>query len=82
MTTIQIELPDATVKAAQAEGLLTSQTLTRLLSEELYRRQAAARLLQIADRLAEAGVAPMSMDEIDSEVKAARAERQRRAAGH
>jgi hypothetical protein len=82
MTTIQIELPDATAKAAQAEGLLTSQTLERLLSEELARRQAAARLLKIADQVAEAGVAPMSMDEINAEVKAARAERQQRAAGH
>lgn len=82
MTTIQIDLPDATAQAAQAAGLLTSQTLERLLSEELCRRQAAARLLEIAERVAEAGIAPMPMEEINAEVKAARAERRRRAAGH
>lgn len=82
MTTIQIDLPDATAQAAQAAGLLTSQTLERLLSEELCRRQAATRLLEIAERVAEAGIAPMSMEEINAEVKAARAERRRRAAGH
>lgn len=82
MTTIQIELPDATADAAQAAGLLTSQTLERLLSEELCRRQAAARLLEIAERVAEAGIAPMSMEEITAEVKAARAERRQRATGH
>jgi hypothetical protein len=82
MTTIQIELPDATAKAAQAERLLTSQTLERLLSEELARRQAAARLLKIADQVAGAGIEPMPMEEINAEVKAARAERRQRAAGH
>jgi hypothetical protein len=42
MTTIQIELPDATAKAAREAGLLTSQALERLLNEALRRRQSAA----------------------------------------
>jgi hypothetical protein len=78
VTTIQIELPDATAQAARAAGLLTSQALARLLNEALKRRQAADALLSIADRVAEAGIAPMSMDEINAEVKAARAERRAR----
>jgi hypothetical protein len=82
MTTIQIELPDATVKAARAAGLLTPQALDRLLTDALRRQQAADSLLSIAERVAEAGIAPMSMDEITAEVKAARAERRRRAGGH
>jgi hypothetical protein len=80
MTTIQIELPDATAQAARAAGLLTSQALARLLNEAIKRRQAADALLSIADRVAEAGIAPMSMDEINAEVKAARAERRTRQA--
>jgi hypothetical protein len=32
--------------------------------------------------VADAGIAPMSMDEINAEVKAARAERKQRAGGH
>ena len=81
MTKIQIELPDATAKAASEAGLLTPQALDRLLTDAIKRRQAADSLLSIADRVAAAGVAPMSMDEIDAEVMAVRAER-RRASGH
>ena len=51
-----------------------------MLSDALARQQAASELLQLADRVAAAGIAPMSMEEINAEVKAARAER--RAGGH
>ena len=82
MTTIQIELPDATAQAARAAGLLTSQALARLLNEAIKRRQAADALLSIADRVTASGIPPMSMEEINAEVKAARAERKQRAGGH
>ncbi len=78
MTTIQIELPEATAQAARAAGLLTPQALARLLDEALKRRQAADALLSIADRVGAAGIPPMSMEEINAEVKAARAERRAR----
>ncbi len=81
MTTIQIELPDATARAAQEAGLLTSQALERLLTDALRRKQAAEDLLAIADRVAAAGAPPMPMEEINAEVKAAREERRQRAAG-
>lgn len=79
MTTIQIELPDATAQAARAAGLLTPQALARLLNDALQRQQAADSLLSIAARVEAAGIPPMSMEEINAEVKAARAERKRRA---
>ena len=82
MTTIQIELPEATAQAAREAGLLTSQALERLLVDAIRRRQAADALLAIADRVAAAGIAPMSMEEISAEVKAAREERRQRAGGH
>jgi hypothetical protein len=82
MTKIQIELPEATAKAARDAGLLTPQALDRLLTDAIKRRAAADALLSIADRVAAAGIEPMAMDEIDAEVKAARAERRRRAGGH
>ena len=75
MTTIQIDLPDATAQAARAAGLLTSQALARLLNAAVRRRQAADVLLSIADRVAAAGIPPMSPEEISAEVKAARIER-------
>ena len=82
MTTIQIELPDATAQAARAAGLLTPQALDRLLTEAIRRQQAMNALLSIADRVAEAGIEPMSMDEINAEVQAARADRQQHAGRH
>ena len=75
MTTLQIELPDDTAQAARAAGLLTPQALDRLLNEALRKREAANSLLSIADRVAAAGIAPMTMEEINAEVKAARTER-------
>lgn len=81
MTKIQIELSEATARAAREAGLLTPQALDRLLVDALRRREAADALLSIADRVAEAGIEPMSMQEIDAEVKAVRAERWRRAGG-
>jgi len=44
--------------------------------------QAADSLLSIADRVAAAGIEPMSMEEINAEVKAARAQRRPGAGGH
>jgi hypothetical protein len=82
MTKIQIELPDATAKAAKEAGLLTPQALNRLLTDAIRRRQAADSLLMVADRVASSGVEPMSMEDIDAEVKAVRAGRRQRAGGH
>ena len=82
MTTIQIELPDATAQAARDAGLLTPQALARLLNDAIKRQRAADSLLAIADRVAAAGIAPMSMEEINAEVKASQAERRQRAGGH
>jgi len=39
MTTIQIELSEATAKAARDAGLLTPQALERLLTEALQRHE-------------------------------------------
>ena len=77
MTTFQIELPDSTASAAQAAGLLTPEALDQLLTQALRRRAAANALLSIADRVAAAGIAPMSMQEINAEVKATRSERRK-----
>jgi hypothetical protein len=81
MTRIQIDLPDATAQAARDAGLLTQEGILRLLNDALRRRQAVDSLLLIADRVAAAGIPPMTMEEINAEVHAARAER-RHAGGH
>ena len=81
MTKVQIELSDAKARAAREVGLLTSEALERLLTDAIRRRQAADAILAIAERVAEAGIEPMPIEEIDREVKAVRAERRRRAGG-
>lgn len=79
VTKIQMELPDAVVDAARKAGLLTPEALERLLNEAIRSRRAADSLLSIAARVAAAGIAPMSIEEINAEVKASRRERDRRA---
>jgi hypothetical protein len=39
MTKIEIELPDATAKAANEAGLLTPQALDRMLTDAIRRRR-------------------------------------------
>ena len=82
MTRIQMDLPDAIAQDAQAAGLLTPQALERLLSNALARQRAADALLSVAEEVDAAGIAPMSMEEITAEVKAAREELQQRADRH
>ena len=80
MTTIQIELPDATAQAARDAGLLTPPALERLLNDAL-RRKGVNELFEKLDKLADANFPPMTMEEIQAEVDAVRAERRTRATG-
>ena len=73
MTTIQIQLPDATAKAAREARLLTPQVLDTLLTDAVKRRKAADSVLSIADRVDSAGIKPTPMPAIIAEVKASRA---------
>ncbi|MGA3400612.1 MAG: hypothetical protein ABSC95_15445 [Acetobacteraceae bacterium] len=74
MTKIQIERPDATAKAAQAAGLLSDSAHQELL-EDAMRRRAGRRPLDVAERIHNAGLPPLSMEETDAEVKAIRTAR-------
>jgi hypothetical protein len=82
MTKFELQLTDATAQAAKAAGLLTSQTLERLLKEALQRQQAADALLRVADHVRDAGIEHLSMEEINAEVKAARQVRRQRAGSY
>ena len=74
MTKVQIELPEATAKAAGAGGapdVAGAQPIA-------HRRDptptgSRTHCARIADRVAEAGIEPMSMEDINAEVKAAAA---------
>jgi hypothetical protein len=79
MTELVVKLPDDLAQRANSAGLLTASAIPRLL-EEAMRREAGRRLLQVAERVHDAGVEPMSEEEIVAEVKAARAEQRVREA--
>lgn len=79
MTTVEISLPDTLALEAARAGLLAPDAIERLLRERL-RAGRIDRLAGARARLAEAPPAPMTPDEIQSEIDAYRRE-QRRAAG-
>lgn len=80
MTTVQLtlNLPDSLANAAGDAGLLTPDAIERLLREAV-RRKAVDELFEKMDELADANFPPMTMEEIQAEVNAVRAERRNRA---
>ena len=74
MTELVVKLPDELAQRAKNAGLLTDSAIQRLL-EEAMRREAGRKLLEVARRVQAAGIPPMTMDEIQAEVEAVRAER-------
>jgi len=78
--TIQLDLPEALVKEAKANGLLESAPIGDLLVTELRRRKAAAELGKVLDTIRDQPGEPMTMEEIQAEVDAVRAERRAREA--
>ena len=79
--TIQLDLPDALVREAKANGLLESAPIGDLLTTELRRRRAAAELSNVLEGIRAQPGEPMTMEEIQAEVDAVRAERRDREAG-
>lgn len=77
MTTVQIELPDQLAEEARRAGLLTKEAIERLMREAI-RRQAVAELKQAMDKMAALDEPEMTPEEIQEEIKAARAERRAR----
>ena len=79
--TIQLDLPEALAREAKATGLLESESMADLLTTELRRRKAAAELNKVLDEIRAQPGEPMSMEQIQAEVDAVRAERRAREAG-
>ena len=71
---LQLNLPDSLAKDAAQMGLLNPESLQTLLREAVRDRR-IAQLAQARQRVAQAGLAPMSLAEIQDEVDAVRAER-------
>ncbi len=79
MTTLEINLPDSLAKEAREAGLLTPEAIERLVREAI-RQRALGELKQAMDRMAAVEGPVMTPEEIQEEIKAARAERRAREA--
>lgn len=80
MKTLTIALPDKLAEEAKDAGLLDPSAIEAMLRENL-RRRAVDGLFAAADKLAAANFPPMTLDEIQQEVNAVRAQRRQRAPG-
>jgi hypothetical protein len=72
---LTLTLPDDLAREAEARGLLTPQALQQLIDAEVVRRRKLDRLFTTLDQLAEVDVPSLSAEELNAEIKAARAAR-------
>ncbi len=79
--TIQLDLPEEVIREARDFGLLESKRMTAMLADAVRRRRAGQKLKQMLDKVRSAPGEPMTMEEINAEIKAARAERRARETG-
>jgi hypothetical protein len=70
---LKLSLPDQLAQQAKAAGLLTSEAIEGLVREAI-RKAAAQRLIEIGRRLREPGGSEITEAELESELKAVRAE--------
>lgn len=79
MTTLEIKLslPDRLAREAQEAGLLSPEALAAMVSETLRNRR-VDELFVAMDRMASAGGAPLTEEDIQAEIDAVRTERRAR----
>jgi hypothetical protein len=75
-----LSLPDNLAREAAARGLLTPAALQQLIDAEVERRRKVDRLFTTMDDLAAVNLPPLSAEDLNTEIKAARAERRGRRA--
>ena len=80
MTTLEISLPDAFAKEARDAGLLAPGAIEALLREAMRQRR-IDRLFEIRNQLQASPIEPMTAEEIEAEIRAAREEARRCAVG-
>ena len=76
MSEVVLTLPDNIAKEAEGLGLFKTRNMTSMLRAEIRRRK-SDKFFEIIDRLAEVSGEPMSNEEINAEISAARATRKR-----
>jgi hypothetical protein len=78
--TIQLDLPEALIQQARKMGLLENQRVAELLAAEVQRRNAGQELKKTLDEIRSLPGESPSMDDINADIKASRAERRAREA--
>ncbi len=71
---LKLSLPDALAQEAERAGLLTPRALEEMLREQVRRRRVDD-FFAAADRLAALDLPPLTDEEVEAEIAAARAER-------
>ena len=79
--TIELDLPDEMIAQARTFGLLENQRMAEMLTEAVRRRSLGQELKTMLEEVRSVPGEPMTMEEINAEVKTARAERRAREAG-
>ena len=74
MTELTVKLPDELAKQIRAAGLLDEAALEKVFRDAL-RKQAVGELFAALDEIEAAKLPPMSEEDIQAEIDAARAER-------
>lgn len=76
MTTLELilTLPDDLAQRAKDAGLLSNESIEKLLREQL-RRQAGSELREMLDKVRGSEIPPLSEDEVQAEIEAYRVER-------
>lgn len=77
---LKLSLPDQLADQAKSAGLLTSESIERLVREAI-RKAAAQHLIEFGRRLREPGGPEITESELESELKAVRAELRETRAG-
>ena len=80
MLQVKLDLPDGLAKEASNLGLLEPQALQTMLREAVRRRH-ITRLTDARERVAAAGIPPLTMEEIQAEIEADRVERRSKNSG-
>ena len=70
---LKLSLPDRLATQARAAGLLTSEAIERLVREAV-RKVAIQRFTEVGERLRESGGVEITPAELESELRAVRAE--------
>lgn len=79
--TIQLDLPESLAAEARAKGLLEPRRVAGLIARELSNEADQRSFFEIVREIRAQPGEPMTMDEIQREVDAVRAERHAREAG-